>query len=267
MKNKIVGQPDRWCALRTTVVVLFTLSSATFGQALPSAESILDRYVQVTGGKAAYEKHTSEVLEGTIAFPAQGLKGTLKRYSVPPNEEYSVMELDALGKIESGVHNGYPWEKSVILGPRIKAGEEREQTLNQAQFNGPTEWRKIYSKVETRGRANINGEDCYEVILTPKLGRPEHQFYSQKTGLLLRTTMTAASQLGDVEVEMNVSDYKNFGGILFPTKSTQKAGGQDVEINVERIGINEPIPPGAMEPPDDIAAIIRKAIAAAAGKL
>jgi hypothetical protein len=247
--------------------LLLALALVCSAQSLPTAESVLDRYVQVTGGKVAYENHKTEILIGTIAFPSQGLKGKLTRYSAAPDKERSIMELDALGKIESGVHNGYPWENSVILGPRIKAGEEREQSLTEARFNGPIEWRKIYSKVETKGTATINGEECYEVILTPNKGRPEHQFFSRKSGLLLRTTMTAASQMGDVDVEVNVSDYKNFGGILFPTRSSQKAGGQEIEITVEKISINEDIPASTLEPPEDVAVIIRKAIAAAAGKL
>jgi len=241
--------------------------SLGLAQKLPPAATILDRYVQVTGGKAAYERHTTEILTGTIEFPAQGLKGKLTRYAMAPDNEYSVVELDALGKIESGVHSGVPWEKSVILGPRIKAGEEKEQSLREARFNGPTEWRKIYPKVETIGVATIDGDECYEVVLSPAKGSPEHQFFSRKTGLLTRTTMTAASQLGDVEVEVNVSDYKNFGGILFPTRSHQKAASQEVNIVVERIGINEPIPAANLEPPPDVAAMIRKQIAAAEGKL
>lgn len=248
-------------------VLAALLTAPLAAQSLPAAASILDRYVQATGGKAAYERHTTEILTGTIEFPAQGLRGKLTRYSMSPDKEYSVVELDVLGKIESGVQSGVPWEKSVILGPRIKAGEEKDQALREARFNAPIEWRKIYAKAETAGAVMIEGDNCYEVVLSPAKGSPEHQFYSQKTGLLVRTTMTAASQLGEVAVEVNVSAYKNFGGILFPTVVRQKAASQEVNITVERIGVNEPIPPANLEPPPDVAAMIRKQIAAAEGKL
>ena len=256
----------RRAALPALAAAMLSAASA-LAQRPPSAASILDRYVQVTGGRAAYERHTTEVLTGTIEFPAQGLHGKLKRYAMAPDKEYSVVELEALGKIESGVHSGVPWEKSVILGPRIKAGPEKEQSLRVARFNRPTEWRKIYAKVETAGVTNIGGDECYEVVLSPAARNAEHQFYSRKTGLLVRTTMTAASQMGDVQVEVNVSDYKNFGGILFPTRSEQKAAGQQVVITVESIGVDEAIPAETFEPPPDIAAMIRKQIAAAEGKL
>ncbi len=79
-----------------------------FGQdePLPKAETILDRYVEVTGGKAAYDKRTNEVATGTLEFKAQGLKGSVTRYSAVPAEEYLVMEIDGVGKIESGMDKG-----------------------------------------------------------------------------------------------------------------------------------------------------------------
>src|SRR5882757_7574647 len=112
---------------RTAIAFLLALPAVwAADQALPKAETILDRYVEVTGGKAAYEKHTRDTMTGTISFPAQGLSGKLTRYAMAPDKEYSVVELGPIGKIESGFSNGVAWEKSAILGPRIKSGEELE---------------------------------------------------------------------------------------------------------------------------------------------
>ncbi len=268
--NNIAGRScpawTRASALRA-LTLLAVSTTGSFAQDLPAAATILDRYVQVTGGRAAYEQHTTEVLTGVIEFPAQGLHGKLTRYAMAPDKEYSLVELEALGKMESGVHSGVPWEKSAVLGPRIKAGEEKEQSIREARFNGPIEWRTIYATVETAGVATINGDECYEIILSPAKGNPEHQFYSRKTGLLVRTTMTASSQMGELQVEANVSQYKTFGGILFPTHLEQKAAGQQIIITVESVGVNEAIPAETFEPPPDVAAMIRKQIAAAEEKL
>src|ERR1700733_11126936 len=87
------------------------LTSLTFAQteALPKAESILDRYVEVTGGKAAYEKRKNAVETGTVEIKAQGLKGTVTRYTAEPAEGYLVMEIDGVGRLESGMDNGVAW--------------------------------------------------------------------------------------------------------------------------------------------------------------
>ena len=72
--------------------------------------------------------------------------------------------------------------------------------------------------------------------------------------------------MGEVDVEVNVSDYKNFGGVLVPTQSRQKAGNQELKITVNDVRANEGIPDSRFEPPPDVSAMIRKAKASAEGR-
>jgi hypothetical protein len=247
-----------WPILRGVLAWGAAASGLSLAQPLPKAETILDRYVDVTGGKAAYERHKTEVLRGTITFAAQGLTGQLTRYAAAPDKEYSMVELGPIGKIESGVANGIAWEKSVILGPRVKEGDEKDQAVRESRFNAPLEWRKIYSKAETASVETAEGEECYRVVLTPAAGKPETQFYSKKSGLLVKTTATAASPMGDVDVEVTVSDYRSFGGVLMPTRSKQKAGGQELDISISGVGVNEALPPDIFNPPADVETLIDK---------
>ena len=49
------------------ILIVVVAAAAAFGaDPLPSAESVLDRYVQVTGGKQAYEKRKTEIAHGTL---------------------------------------------------------------------------------------------------------------------------------------------------------------------------------------------------------
>jgi hypothetical protein len=245
---------------KRTVIALVLLATRTLSaQALPNASSVLDRFVQVTGGRDAYESHRSEVLTGTIEFPAQGLKGKLTRY-LAQNQEYSLMEVEAIGTIEAGITQGVAWEKSVILGPRIKQGEEKDQAIREAAFNAPLRWRELFASATTIGTAAINGVECDEILLMPATGQPEHQFYSRKTGLLVRTTTVAASQMGDVEIQVDLTDYKSFGGVLMPTRSQQRAGSQELTITVDNVRVNQPIVEGRFDLPADVAALLPKAV-------
>jgi hypothetical protein len=45
--------------------------------ALPAAESILHRYIEVAGGAAAHKSRTSETLTGTFELAAAGITGQL----------------------------------------------------------------------------------------------------------------------------------------------------------------------------------------------
>ena len=228
-------------------------------QALPTAESILDRFVEVTGGKAAYQQHTTEIMAGTMAIAPQGLTGRLTRYALAPDKEYSVVELGPIGKIESGVSGGIAWERSALLGPRLKSGEEQAQALREAQFASPLAWRKSFPKAEISGVETVNGEECYKLLLTPAAGRPETRFYSRKSGLLLKAVATAVTPMGEITAEIEISGYKQFGGVLYPTQSRQKTGGQEMVITITNVRHNEAVPDGYFEVPAEIQALISKA--------
>ncbi|HVP00381.1 MAG TPA: hypothetical protein VMT15_20055 [Bryobacteraceae bacterium] len=236
----------------------FTTLGFAQTEALPKPETILDRYVEVTGGKAAYEKRKNALETGTLEYKAQGLKGSVTRYSAEPAEEYSVIEIDGVGKIEAGIDNGIAWEKSAILGPRIKSGAERVQTLREATFNASLHWRELFPKVETAGTETIDGELCYKVVLTPKEGNPETMFFEKKSGLAVKTMTVAATQMGDVPFEATSAEYKTFGGVTIPTKITQKVSGQEFTITIQDVKINQPIPEGRFDPPSDIKALLSK---------
>jgi zinc protease len=232
-------------------------SSATTPAAdLPSAESILDRYVEVTGGREAYESRKSEVAHGKMEIAAAGISGELTSYA-RPGLQYVVIELTGVGKIEQGVKGDIAWENSILQGPRIKTGDELQATLRDATFNAPIHWREMYPTVETVGIEPINGEDAYRVLQTPVEGNAVTTYYSVKTGLALKSSMTMASQMGDIPVEAAMLEYKEFGGVLYPTRLNQNAAGQNITITIDSVEINEDIPDERFDLPEAVQALVK----------
>jgi zinc protease len=225
---------------------------------LPPAAMILDRYVEVTGGKAAYEMHKTEIETGTVQFVALGLKGTLSGYSAEPDKHYSTFDLEGVGKVEEGVSGGVAWENSPLSGPRIKSGEEKAQALREARFNAPAHWREIYTKAETTGVERVGEEDCYKVLLTPAQGNAVTMYFGKKSGLMKKTTVVAASQFGDLAAELIASEYREFGGVLAPAKMTQKAAGQELTITINDVKVNQEIPPDRFELPAEVKALLNQ---------
>lgn len=226
--------------------------------ALPKADTILDRYIEVTGGKAAYEKRQSEIATGTFEIAAMGVKGTVTHYAAEPDKSYMAIDLEGLGKIEQGSSDGVAWEKNVMTGSRVKDGAEKAETLRDDAFNAELNWRKSFKKVETVGTGTVEGEECYKVVMTPAEGSPRTTYYSKKTGLVMKVETIAVSPQGELPVEMVSSNYKTFDGILQPTKMIQKAAGQEITITIENVKVNETIPPEKFEIPADIKALINK---------
>jgi outer membrane lipoprotein-sorting protein len=232
--------------------------------ATPTAESILDHYVEVTGGKAAYAKRTSESMQAKVEFPAANITGKITRYAASPDKYYSVMELPGIGNIEMGYSEGVAWEKSAMLGPRVKTGAELADAVREATLNASAEWRKLYSKATLEGVEKVDGEDCYKVVLTPATGRPLTMYYQKKSGLAVKMeTIAASSQIGEIPVTILVTDYKNFGGVWAPARTTQKAQGQEFSITVEKVDLNPEIPAEKFALPAEIKALVAKSKAAA----
>jgi hypothetical protein len=249
----------RNCALYAATFAIAGGIALRADDAVPKAETILDRYIEVTGGKAAYEKHKTEVQTGTIEIAAAGMKGSFTHYAAAPDKTYAVIELEGMGKIEEdGSSDGVAWQTSAMTGAHVKTGVEKAQAMREATFNEPLNWRKLFTKVETTGTETINGEECYKVVLTPAEGKPETSYYSKKTGLLLRTIATIESAMGEIEAEATVSEYKDFDGVRMPTKMIQKAGPQEVIMTVANVKVNESIPPEKFALPADIKALMNK---------
>jgi hypothetical protein len=243
---------------RTHLLLLLVAPSLFAADALPSAESLLDRYAQVTGGKQAYENRKSEFTRGTMAAAAQGLKGTVTRYMDADRNYYSSLEIVGIGTVETGVHEGVAWERSDILGPRIMEGVERAQALREATLNATYRWRDLYPKVETTGMETIDGEECYSVVLTPTEGNPETLYISKQSGLGVKMVTVATTQMGNLPVEVLLSGYKAFDGLTVPTKTVQKAAGQELMLTIETVQGNAPIPAGRFDFPADVQALLAK---------
>jgi hypothetical protein len=236
---------------------LLLAGSWVWAAELPSAESLLERYVEATGGRAAYAARKSEIAHGSVEYAAMGLRGQMTRWAAGDGLYRLRMELPGVGAMEAGVKDGVAWERSDLLGPRIKSGVERAEALREARINATARWRELYTRAETTGEEAVNGEDCYRVVLTPEEGAPETLFLSKRTGLALKMQTVASTQLGEVAAEVFFEDYRNIGGILAPARVSQKVAGQTITITIDRAEVNVPIPREQFDLPADVAALLR----------
>lgn len=242
---------------RRTALLLLACGPA-FAQGLPPAGSLLDRFIEVTGGQAAYDARKSEIAHGTVELAAMGLKGKVTRYAGANDSYRLVMELPGIGTMETGVKDGVVWERSELLGPRIKSGTERAEALREAKLNANARWRELYPKVETTGEEVVDGEECYKVLMTPEEGPAETLYLSKRTGLAKKMTAVASTQMGDIPAEILFQEYKDLGGILTPSKVTEKAAGQEITITIDAVEVNPQIPASRFDLPADVAALAAK---------
>ena len=225
---------------------------------LPKAETILDKYIEATGGKAAYAKVHSEISTGTMLFGAMGLKGQVTSYSQEPNKQLVEIMIEGIGKISEGSNGDVAWSLSAVQGPRIKEGEEKTRSLDAARLHADVLWRDIYKKAETAGIESVDGKDCYKVVLTPKVGSPVTKWYDKESNLLVKMSLTAKSPMGEVQSDSTLSDYRKEGDLLVPHKNTTRAMGQEFTITIDKVEHNANIPKDKFDVPAEIQALMKK---------
>jgi len=245
-------------SLRIGLALAFTGVLAAAAD-LPKGETLLDKYIEVTGGKAAYAKIHSDMTTGTMEFKAMGLKGKITTYAAEPDKKYSEVLLDGVGKIQEGVNGGVAWSMSAMQGPRVKEGDEKAETLLLAKFNSELNWRDLFKTAETVGVETVEGKQCYKVVLTPKTGSPSTRWFDKESNLLVKMSMTSKGPMGEIQSEMLPSDYRKEGDVLAPHKVAMKAGPMEFAITVDSVQHNPEIPKDKFEVPDEVKALLQKA--------
>ncbi len=225
---------------------------------LPKAETILDKYIEVTGGKAAYEKLHSQIQSGIFEMAAAGIKGAVVMYRMEPDLTYTEIVLEGIGKIQDSFDGKVAWANSAMQGPHVKDGAERAQAMQAARFNGEMHWRETYKTAETTGVEAVDGKDCYKVVLTPAEGSAITHFYDKDSGLLAKISLTTQGPMGEIQATSFITDYRKEGDILLPHKVRQSVAGQEFTITIDTVKFNPEIPKSRFDLPDEIKALVGK---------
>jgi zinc protease len=242
------------CAAVIAVCATFTAHAAD----LKTGEAVLDNYVEATGGAAAYAKMHNWIMKGSMSMPAMGIKGAVTIYAAEPNKLAMSTDLGGVGKVAEGSDGTHAWTFSAMQGPQIKKGEELADSLREAVFHKDIEWRTIYSSAELNGVEDVDGKPAYKVILTPKTGKPETQYYDKASGLMVRHQSVRKTAFGDIPVDVSVSGYRKECGVTLPHSSVESVAGQKIELQIDSVECNASLPADAFQPPAEVKALINK---------
>ena len=80
----------------------------------PQGETVLDKYVDATGGPDAYKKINNRLSKGYLTMDAMpggaAMKTTMTSYEARPNKNYALLEGGPMGKVESGTDGEIAWQ-------------------------------------------------------------------------------------------------------------------------------------------------------------
>lgn len=230
----------------------------------PSGEEVLDKCAVASGGNAAYEKLKNRVSTGEVVT-SSNTKGKIVVTEAPPNLLRSLLELEGLGKAESGNDGTTVWEMSDTQGPRIVEGEERELAMRQSTFNWITRWKTLYSRVENVGEETIGDAKCWKLEMTPRAGAPETWFVDQGDFLLRRMSFVQKHPAGEFPVKVTFSDFRNVDGVMIPFTAVTEMIPVQMTTKLQEVKHNVDLPKDAFALPEAVRELKNKPTSKPAG--
>jgi hypothetical protein len=193
-----------------------TPSATKPAAALPTADQVLDHYVQAIGGRAAWMKLNSRVSKGTIEIPAMNnLSGTVEIHEKAPNLMLAVINLGGAA-FEQGFDGNVGWSDNPRDGLRELSGGELDDARREANFYHAVELKKNYTKMTVTGIEKVDDHDTYAVEATRAEGAPDRIYFDTQSGLMVRSVNQRNTSDGVTEFTADVDNYTEVDGVKLP---------------------------------------------------
>ncbi len=241
---------------RRLIFGLFAVVACSAAE-FPAAEGLLDRFIERSGGVAAYAKAKNVEMIGTVEIAGRNISGKIAMVE-EGGKAWTSMELPGIGRVEQGFDGNIGWEMNAIQGARLIEGDEKSALKRGSSYSAVTAWRDDYKAARTVGEETVEGAPAWKVLMTPKEGRAETFYFDKESKLLIRVTTLTSTPLGDIPADVVMSDYKSVDGIMTAFTMTQKAMGQSIVMKFDKITYNATLPKGRFDLPVAVKALVAK---------
>lgn len=225
---------------------------------LPSASSIIDRFVEAIGGEQAVRNQGARQGRGTLTIASQGISGAVEAFSAPPNRSLMRIDLAGIGVVRTGYDGNVGWVIHPALGPIVMDGRMLEQMQQQSDMLSALHPEKYIASAETLERTEFAGRSCYKVKITTRSGEEYVEFFDVETGLLTGSIRSQASPMGEIETTSILGDYRAVGDVLVPMKLTQRLLGMEQVFEMTELAPAE-LDDAVFELPPEIQALLEGA--------
>ena len=243
-------------AILPLVAAAQVASAQAVATALPPAATLMSKYAAAVGGPALLNAKAI-VFKGGLSMPAAGLNAMFQMTQLAPNRMQMVTTIPGMGEVQVGYDGTNAWAADPMQGPRVLSGAELEQMKDEADRRSSIRSPELFTSVQTVADTTMNSERCYLVKLLWKSGRESFDCYSPATGYIVASKTVQKTAMGEIPVVSLLSDYKKFGDITVPTKTTQDLMGQQQIITIASVEF--PDAAGlSIVPPAAVQALIKK---------
>ena len=212
-------------------------NASTPAQSLPSAEDILNKYIQALGGPQAIERLKSRVSRGTITL-SNGISIEFELYQSAPDKFYQTVK-SRFGTNERGFNGAIGWIKTARGVNELKG----KQAGALDEF-GLMRLKDELMRTRVTGREKLGDREVYVVTGETTDGTRARLFFDAETGLLLRRIIYMTNMIAVIPAQEDFGDYREVDGIKFPFSWQISSIDFQVPVQVKKytdIRINVPV--------------------------
>jgi hypothetical protein len=208
-----------------------TMLPAGMAMAAPSAQEVIDKYIEATGGKDAISAQKNQVRKGQFNLVDMGMAAGLEMYNAPPNFKNRI-NIEGMGEVTQGITGDVVWQVHFMEGDSILEGDAAQGVRQQAEFEPLLNWSKYYDSAEYDGEEDGN----HKLKLVAKgSGSESTMYFSKDSGLLVKSD---GMGLDGSPATTMFSEYKDIGGGVKAAHKMEIAGGMTVEMTFETIEVD-----------------------------
>ena len=203
--------------------------------------------LQARGGADRFAAISSLRITGRIRF-AQGAFGPISVLAQQPSSFRAELTIgpDQIIQTYDGVTG---WQS--ITGTHAEAahaltGPQLDQVIDQAvnAIGGPlVKTQSRGTLVALAGTETVDGKPCYKLKLTFRTGTTMYQYIDKTSKLEIKEELLTKAQGKPLTIRESVSDYRTFGGLLFPCLfiSHDDDGSESERLEIQNVEINPKI--------------------------
>jgi photosynthetic reaction center cytochrome c subunit len=204
----------------------------------PTADEVLDRYLQAAGGATAIDSVTTRVMKGTITFGDRNVP--IDIFSKDPDKRISFTHTPD-GDSVTAFDGKEGWLAAPKHPIRMMHGSDVDAAAMDADLHFPAHLERMLSKTDVRGAEKIDGHDAH-LVEGEREGKTSLQLYfDAKSGLLLRLVRYGETPLGLLPTQIDYADYRVVNGVTIPFRWTLARPGGRFTIQLSDVKQNVPV--------------------------
>jgi hypothetical protein len=215
----------------------------------PSADQVLDKYLQALGGVDRLAKVTSYVATGTSqGFRGFGGGGQVQIFAKSPDQRATIIKFaESIGRQDAirvfDGQGGWVSAPLAVVPQYVLGGSELDGARIDAQLAFPAQIKKVLTQLRAGPPDNIDGRDVHVVQGNGPRGLVATLYFDKETGLLVRMVRFGTSPIGRAPTQVDFADYRDVAdtGIKMPFRWTFGwLNGRD-SFELKEVRVNVPI--------------------------